>query len=70
MGIMDQRCDGCGEHVPEGDGVIWESGRVYVCGKCSDRMMDFGRDYSKSARGRLRSPRELVKVVQGLGEIP
>jgi len=53
-------CQLCGEPVPEGDGLVHASVRLFVHSrKCGERLMAAYKTYDKSERGRMRNRDEI-----------
>lgn len=66
MTIDDRRCDICGQHVPERDGLYAAYYRLFLhCegSPCYSLYRSLVKDFSRSKRGRNRSRSEFRKVL-------
>ena len=58
------KCDKCGEHTADGQGVYWAHYRLRFCKRCSDVLAGYVKDYTYSRRGRFRTKREFLRATE------
>lgn len=67
--LDEHRCYVCLRAIPESKGTFWGGGlNIVTChpGECYDRAKNAELDFSRSARGRQRSPRDFLARLRAM----
>ena len=62
---MSRPATRCGEFIPEGRGLFLTIIHRLVCTRCKPHVIALEKDYTRSHRGRHRTPAEFLRAIRG-----